>query len=358
MLTDLLIDNRGLLLIVTILAWAWFIWAILRNLKPATSKPSGRAGSTNRVALPRKPADVVPLNRTSTGGLAPSIEAGMVEHQVRSSAPTAKLSTQPPGDKVRPTEGLGQGNRSTAEIEIGDVADSDAKDDLFSGLKTEEPTGTREATPAMHRSERMQEIGFHHPIESEKVMPATTPPPMAESAPPAVVPKGRTQTAELDDILKRIDQVLADNPPPATENAVKSSTPVLPARPVEKLDPSDVLKRIDEALAEGHGGRASQMTMPRPDWEEEAKRVASGEVPVVKAPIPPATAPVPAPPTKPPTVNVSKTGKTAVVEDLPDWAKTDIQDEDLPAKPATTDTKAETKSDSDGKGDPGQQRLF
>jgi hypothetical protein len=356
MLMDLLVDNRGILLIITILAWAWFLWAFMRNRQPVPAKPgAARPGAGNRVALPRKPADVVPLNRTSTGGLAPSIEAGIAEHQVRSSAPTAKLATQPSGDKVRPTESSLVARNPATDLEIGDDTDTEAKDELFSGLqaeaKVEAPPERKESTPAMQRSERLQEMGFHHPIEAEKALPASAPPPMAEMVTPG---KPRTQTAELDDILKRIDQVLADNPPPPTDSVLLRALPTLPPRPVEKLDPSDVLKRIDEALAEGHGGRANQMTMPRPDWEDEAKKVASGEVPIVKAPAPP--------PSKPPTAQIAK---PAVADEIPDWAKSDIQDEDLPAKPtpatppAPPANKSDTKSESDGKGEtPGQQRLF
>ena len=353
MLMDLLIDNRGILLIITILAWAWFLWAFMRNRMPKPSRAgAGRPNSTNRVALPRKPVDVVPVNRTSTGGLAPSIEAGIAEHQVRSSAPTAKLSTQPPGEqRVRPTEGLSSARAgSTANLDVGDATDLEAKDDLFSGLKKEEETAvTREATPALQRSERLQEIGFHHPIESDKALPASPAPPMAAPSVPATSqPKGRTQTAELDDILKRIDQVLADNPAPSAEPVLKNASPILPARPVEKMDPSEVLKRIDEALAEGHGGRANQMTMPRPDWEDEAKKVASGEVPIVKGP-----------PTKPPTAHVVRSAKPDSVDEVPDWAKSDIQDEDLKPKPAPARHRATKRVRGDGKGEaPGQQRLF
>jgi len=245
---------------------------------------------------------------------------------VRGSAATAKLPSQAPSTRSGSTDPLDI--PGAEDLDDASHAAATAKDDNFAGLPSDATEVSRAPTSPMERSERLHEIGFHHPIESDTLPDAPARPPAA----PIAAPKPRTQTAELDDILKRIDKVLSESPAPASE-APRPPAPTAPPKPVEKLDPADVLKRIDDALAEGHGGRANQPTMPRPGWAEEAKRAVTeiGE-------------------TKP---AVAQPSRTSSANDVPDWAKSDVQDDDL-----SKDGKDEKKG-TDGKGEtPGQQKLF
>ena len=338
---DLLIDNRYWLCLFTVLVWAWFLWALKRSRVPAKAVATGSRYTTKRVALPpKKAADISPLNRTSTGGLAPSIEAGIAEHQARGSAATAKLPSQGPSTRSGSTDNLDI--PAAQELDEESHAAATVRDDSFSGLPGDAAVARGPTTP-MERSERLREIGFHHPIETDKLPDAPVlPPPMPAVAPsvpayqapthtPTPSPKPRTQTAELDDILKRIDKVLSESPAPASD-APKPAAPTAPPRVTEKLDPADVLKRIDDALAEGHGGRSAQATMPRPGWAEEAKRAAT-EIG--------GNEPKPA---------VAQPARKTSSNDVPDWAKADVQDDDL---------SKDEKKDPEGKGGAaGQQKLF
>jgi hypothetical protein len=84
----------------------------------------------------------------------------------------------------------------------------------------------------MRRASRLEALGFHHSIESTK-----TPPPGTITAPPEV-PSTSTSAAAapaLDDILARLDRVLADDPAkpagpaPATVPAASPAAEVKPA---------------------------------------------------------------------------------------------------------------------------------
>ena len=123
-----------------------------------------------------------------------SFELGQAEHQRAGQAATVKLAQVKPTPKEAPTEKVQEAARSL---------DQKAK------------------------AQRMQELGFHAGIDR-------TPPPMPAIVVPAAsnaaeatiaadlsgaaepVANNRGQTAELDDILSRIDKVLAENPVMAT----------------------------------------------------------------------------------------------------------------------------------------------
>ncbi len=387
-LQGFLSDHRGLLVLATIIAWMWFVWALKKHLTPPATAIAGpgqaRMPTRGQLGANRKPGDIVPQQRTSTGGLAPAIEAGMAEHHVRSAAATAKLLVPPTEPKAKPTESLKSiktpppptpdqlksagrelpGARPTSTSGDRTVTEADAMEGLFSGLKgkreaseaapdadersgdtdTLDPKALRPGTSVIKRVNRLEEIGFHHQIPSDK-LPAQSPPAPGTTFTPSTPspsidpPKPRTQSAELDDILKRIDKVLADSPTtkPSERLAAKPAEPQPPAKSESsaKLDPSDVLKRIDQALAESQGSNAAEVTMMDPDWADEAQRAATADVPA-KPVAGPATTPAAAKPADP--------AKPAAPK-IPDWARSDIQDEDL-----------DKKDDSDGKG--GQQKLF
>lgn len=408
---EFLQENRGTLVVVTVIVWAWFIWAIVRARAAAATAGgpltrTGLHGAGGRIAATpgaKKQPDIAPQARTSTGGgLAPPIEKGMAEHHVRSAAATAKLTPQV-DQKRRPTESLTVPPPAAEDLKRAPTAlpadadravtdtlpDEAAMQGLFAGLKdappADAPMAERKegpATGAFRRANRIEEIGFHRQIESDRVAaekpgerPAFPPAPQAPPAPPSQVtsaapaapvappappiapPKPRTQTAELDDILKRIDQVLAEAP--SAPAAIAATAPVAPPppKPPEKLDPSDVLKRIDQALAESQGTHA-ELTMLDPDWEDDAKRAATDDetsrrtAADRKATAQPASerSATAVPPPAPPKPVIERTASsetpagTAKKDELPDWARSDIQDEDL------------KDEGDDGKG--GQQKLF
>lgn len=203
----------------------------------------------NRVT-PRRPQAPVPLAKPK------SLEAGMVEHQVRGEAKTVKVAVAPSAMPQRD-------ERQADTARLPALDDDDAKDSLFSGLsakpenQTESKPEKKEDTTILRQAERMEELGFHKEVTKTAVVPEAdnnktevlkapaptfripgqapvavavpTPPTQAKSDPkraetrsgdepvvPSATPVNRTQTQELDDILSRIDKVLAENPVMAT----------------------------------------------------------------------------------------------------------------------------------------------
>ena len=195
--------------------------------------------AVNRVT-PRRPQAPVPMAKPK------SLEAGMAEHQARGEAKTVKVAVAPSAVPVRDER-----KTDTARMPALDAED-DAKDSLFAGLGDKAPA--KEDTTIMRQAERMEELGFHKevaktavvseadnnktellkapaptfriPGQAPATVPAVTPaksdPKRAETrsgdepVAPAAAPANRTQTQELDDILSRIDKVLAENPVMAT----------------------------------------------------------------------------------------------------------------------------------------------
>lgn len=218
--------------------------------RPATPPPVSRATPRRPLAAPTKPR---------------SLEAGQAEHQARGEAKTVKVAPVG-GAPVRDERKI-----DTARMPVSSPSSDDdsAKDDLFSGLsqaKADDALNQRKA-------ERLEELGFH---AQAKQIPSLSPeeaaakghtelrdaanakpgdPKRAETrtgeetavATPATTPApapaaSRTQTQELDDILSRIDKVLAENPVMATTTLGSASsetgTVVKPAtEAVEKKKP-------------------------------------------------------------------------------------------------------------------------
>lgn len=193
---------------------------------PSTPAPVSRATPRRPLAAPTKPK---------------SLEAGQAEHQARGEAKTVKVA--PAAAPVRDERKI-----DTARMPVSgpSVDDDSAKDDLFSGLnqaKKEDDANNQ------RKAERLEELGFH---AQAKQIPSLTPAEaaakghteLAEAANGAQAKPGdpkraetrtgedetkavaitaapapaanRTQTQELDDILSRIDKVLAENPVMAT----------------------------------------------------------------------------------------------------------------------------------------------
>ncbi len=202
--------------------------------RPATPPPSSRATPRRPLAAPTKPK---------------SLEAGQAEHQARGEAKTVKVA--PVGGVPAPVPVRDERKIDTARLPVSSPSadDDSAKDDLFSGLsqaKADDALNQRKA-------ERLEELGFH---AQAKVIPSLSPeeaaakghtelrdaanakpgdPKRAETrtgeetavATPAQTPApaaNRTQTQELDDILSRIDKVLAENPVMATTTLGSASS--------------------------------------------------------------------------------------------------------------------------------------
>ncbi len=210
--------------------------------RPATPLPASRV-------TPRRPQSPLPLTKPK------SLEAGMAEHQVRGEAKTVKVPITP--------SAVPRDERKTDTERMPLPADDDARDSLFSGLgEGDKAEPKKEDTTILRQAERMEELGFHNQVvktavagEGDKkatgsednktevlavpaapvfripgqlpgvTIPAATPV-KAEAKRPAsnageatvsvASPVNRTQTQELDDILSRIDKVLAENPVMAT----------------------------------------------------------------------------------------------------------------------------------------------
>ena len=239
-------------------------------------------GEESRPPMPTPHARTTPRRPMAppTPSIKPrSLEAGMAEHQVRGEAKTVKVpgpgavpAPLPPARDERKTD--------TARMPAVDTAEDDAKDSLFSGLGDKSADAQEENT-TVRKAERMEELGFHKQaqnqptseagIEKQKTEllkalgnPNTTPDTKraetrtgTEALTPAAAP--RTQTQELDDILSRIDKVLAENPVMATmtlgsNSAGDHGVPVKPVPPKPK--PS--------AAAEAPPGEAKQTGEAKP----------------------------------------------------------------------------------------------
>jgi len=236
----------------------------------------------NRVT-PRRPQAPVPMAKPK------SLEAGVAEYQARGEAKTVKVAVAPSAVPQRDER-----KTDTARMPVPDQ-DDDAKDSLFSGLgdKPESKLEKKEDTTILRQAERMEELGFHKEVTKTAIpseadnnktellkapsfrIPGQNPAPAAtpvspgaattiktdpkraetrsgdEPVVPAAAPASRTQTQELDDILSRIDKVLAENPVMATTTLGSASGEVtvgpkpVPPRPednrvdVKKSDKTD-----------------------------------------------------------------------------------------------------------------------
>ncbi len=131
--------------------------------------------------------------------------------------------------------------------------DDAAAESLFAGLEAKPAAPVDPAQEATRKASRLAELGFHHSIDTQAAKP------LPEEAKP------RTQTAELDDILKRIDKVLADSVP---ASAAPAATPAPPAAaPLPIPSPTPVAAGDDIAASPAP---AVKMPEPRPVTEDPA----------------------------------------------------------------------------------------
>ena len=205
--------------------------------QPATPPPASRI-------TPRRPLSPVPATKPR------SMEVGQAEHQARGEAKTVKVPSASPSVRDERKVDTARLPNSSSSTSAGEET---IKDELFSGLAEVKDEHNQ------RKAERMEELGFHaqakqipvlNPAEaaarghtellaaanaaklstaSTVAIPAVEAKPTSDSKPapeatevkrnetrvltaPTAAPAARTQTQELDDILSRIDKVLAENP--------------------------------------------------------------------------------------------------------------------------------------------------
>lgn len=152
---------------------------------------------------------------STTKMVAPSVNAGLAAHQQRGLAKTAKLpAADRPATPAIPSPAIPVAKPPSAPAKPAD--DDDAMNTLFAGVAKPDASPAAEAE---RKVSRLQELGFHHSINPSD--------PTAKAANPTAP---RSNTAELNSILERIDQFLADEP----KDGTKAEAP--PAKPVETVD--------------------------------------------------------------------------------------------------------------------------
>ncbi len=289
------------------------ITAPLRRLPP---KPGQAGGVVKPSSMPTPP----PEGRQEV--LPNSLDAGVSGHQKAGAAKTVKLPATP----TKPTDSPMVGRKPTTDLPRGkDLAagSADSEADAIDGLfgKRDDPIVPSE-TPSValrRKASRMEELGFHHGIVTDKLpdgkTAAGTPTAPAPASAP-ILPDGtpRSSTAELTSILERIDKFLAEDTP-------AKPTPTLPS----KTATTSLIKAIsDDTTANVESLKPAE---PAPSADPAAKATEAM-----------AKVDEPAKPAKP-----DPNKKTQ-----PMWARADAMDDDIDAPP-----KDEKKPDV---GD--QQRLF
>ena len=256
------------------------VTAPIRRLSP---KPGSAAG-TKPGALPTPPEGRQEVLPNSDSG----IRAGISGHQKAGAAKTVKLPVTP----TKPTDSPASGKKPATDLLGGSVAadsESEAMDGLFG--KRDEPSAASSETPSValrRKASRMEELGFHYGIASDK-LPADKAKPadaaisdaastLPGSAP--ILPDGapRSSTAELTSILERIDKFLAEDTPskPAATLPVQTATTaVMKTENLEDVpaaipvpSPAEQTAKATEAMAKPAEAKPDQVTtapMAKPD---------------------------------------------------------------------------------------------
>lgn len=189
---------------------AWFVTVKRREAAAAANRKS--------TAMPTRPVPPLPRAATPAGSsttkvAAASVNPGLAAHQQRALAKTAKLPPATPAAPVAPPKAIPAAKP---------VDDDEAMNTLFAGVAKTAPTPAEDAE---RKVSRLQELGFHHSISPSD--------PKAASANP-VAP--RTNTAELNSILERIDQFLADEPKDTAKPTVPVAAPAAAHKPSDAVD--------------------------------------------------------------------------------------------------------------------------
>jgi len=209
---------------------AWLVYELYLRV-PATV-PLGRPSPTPRPVNRVKPAAPVSANP-----LPASAASGLAEHRTRSAAQTVKMPSALPKEEA---------SKATDKMPVAKKSnDADGEmEGLFSGLDagidTARADPKKPSTDSHARAARMEAAGLHQPsIHTDNTEPQPTanspkpPSPLIQAVgqSPSMA-KARSQTQELDDILKRIDKVLSDGPGTKPTEAPAAPVLAVPAAPI------------------------------------------------------------------------------------------------------------------------------
>lgn len=228
------------------LLWLWILgavggtgyilWALfVRDSAPA-QRPAQQITTRRTPAAPppvARPAGSPPASGLPTRTPPVAAPAASGEHQRRGSAPTVKL----PSADVTPERKTSVDDRASAELFAG-LSAAKAKADAAPPIVVPAPPQLAPPKDIAERAVRLEERGFH--VGAAKTADPEAKP--AEAKPAGEVPgQPRTQTQELDDILKRIDAVLSESGAPASEATMtnpqgQSTMPLPQSPPTEKLE--------------------------------------------------------------------------------------------------------------------------
>jgi hypothetical protein len=203
--------------IIRDLLWLWILGAlggtgyILWTMfvrEPAAPAPAGgrvqQQITTRRIPVAPSVAPSAAPSAASAAqaGVRPQPPLPAGEHQRRGAAPTVKLSVASP---VVPDPSA---DAAAADLFGGLSA---AKADAAPPIAVPAAAQLAESKGSVELAERIEERGFH--VGAGKIEPAEVAPQASETLPGQT----RSQTAELDDILKRIDAVLSESNAPQSE---------------------------------------------------------------------------------------------------------------------------------------------
>lgn len=240
------------------LLWLWIlgalggtgyiIWAVYVRTAPA---PVG--GRPPQVITTRRTPGPPPVARPAGSGQPPVAPARTApaagEHQRRGSAPTVKLPA---------AEGARDASEDQAAADLfGGLSAAKAKADAAPPIHVPAPPQLPIPKDIAEQVVRLEERGFHVGAGRTDV-PAQQRQSTEGAAPAIKTPEGkpaegnqsevpgqpRSQTAELDDILKRIDAVLSESNAPQSEATLtggqqaggQQTMPLPMSPPTEKLD--------------------------------------------------------------------------------------------------------------------------
>lgn len=187
---------------------------ILWTVYVRASAPAPPGGRVPQQVTTRRIPDVSPAARPAAPPSSAPVRtppppmAG--EHQRRGVAPTVKLpaaAPSPPG--ARPNSE----DEAVADL-FGGLSEAKAKADAALPIAVPAPVQLALPKSSVEQAERIEERGFH--VGTAKIETSKPAPPAGDAVPG----QARTQTAELDDILKRIDAVLSESNAPQSEATI------------------------------------------------------------------------------------------------------------------------------------------
>ena len=233
---------------------AWLVYELY--LRAPATVPLGRPSPTPRPVNRVKPAAPVSANP-----LPASAASGLAEHRTRSAAQTVKMPSALPKEEA---------SKATDKMPVAKKSnDADGEmEGLFSGLDagidTARADPKKPSTDSHARAARMEAAGLHQPsIHTDNTEPQPTanspkpPSPLIQAVgqSPSMA-KARSQTQELDDILKRIDEVLSEGPGTKPAEAVAAPVPAILATQPE----------APAAPAPAPAAPAAPAAPPKPLW--------------------------------------------------------------------------------------------